>query len=575
MARDVQVQAETLGGGRQHAFYSGYTPQSRRNHSGHRMDNESQEGNDRVRTGIEGLDEVLLGGIPRTNNILVEGEPGSGKTTLGLAFIHAGAHLYDEPGVIVSFELDPQKLLRDARGFNWNLQALINDGRVKIIQTSPAVLLHDFRSDDGAFASELRALKAKRLMIDGLSPLRLYAETNDLPFREDVHLLIEALTRLGVTTLVTAEVASSLAPSHPHERFIFDTIISLTREEQKRRVHRTLSVVKSRGQDFITGSHAMRIEAGAGIQVYRRAQSRPVEFEDQPTSTKRLSIGLPELDAIMDGGPYEGSITLVAGISGTGKTVLGVQFLSSAVKAGRKALLVSLDEHPQQMLRNAATLGFDLQEMLDAGQLFIHYESPLELELDVHFDRVAAIVERHRIDCIVFDSVAVYEMANRDQAADFLYALANYCKGRLATVFFNYESPELLGVSQISQELKGSHLVDNIILLSYVEISTRLRRALVVPKSRGSHNVQVTHEYAIGPGGLSLLDVDASGPVDATTAVPQLPFTAYYGLLSRSPSRQSPAIEEAVTHGIEMPPSTELQPEVSSSPDAEQDSTPR
>ena len=128
------------------------------------MDNESQEGNDRVRTGIEGLDEVLLGGIPRTNNILVEGEPGSGKTTLGLAFIHAGAHLYDEPGVIVSFELDPQKLLRDARGFNWNLQALINDGRVRIIQTSPAVLLHDFRSDDGAFASELRALKAKRLM---------------------------------------------------------------------------------------------------------------------------------------------------------------------------------------------------------------------------------------------------------------------------------------------------------------------------------------------------------------------------------------------------------------------------
>jgi circadian clock protein KaiC len=515
---------------------------------------------DRVKTGIAGLDEVLRGGVPRNNNILVEGEPGSGKTTLGLAFIHAGAHLYDEPGVIVSFELDPQKLLRDARGFNWNLQALIDSGRVKIIQTSPAVLLNEFRTDDGAFASELRALKAKRLMIDGLSPLRLYADAHDLPFREDVHLLIEGLTRLGVTTLVTAEVAPSLAPAHPHERFVFDTIISLSREEHKRRVHRTISVVKSRGQDFITGNHAMRIEEGAGIRVYRRAQSRPVGSEDQPTSTRRVQIGLPALDAIMDGGPYEGSITLVSGISGTGKTVLGVQFLTSAARQGRKTLLVSLDEHPQQMQRNAATLGFDLRKMMDDGQFFIHYESPLELELDVHFDRVVSLVEEHDIDCIVFDSVAVYEMADREQAADFLYALANYCKGRLATVFFNYESPELLGISQISEELKGSHLVDNIILLSYVEVSTRLRRALVVPKSRGSHNVQVTHEYAIGPGGLSLLDLDQHAA--ETLAVPQLPFAAYYGLLSRSPTRQSPAVEEAVANGNDMPPSAALQPEV-------------
>ena len=512
--------------------------------------------NELVNTGIIGLDDILLGGIPRNNNLIVEGPPGSGKTTLGLGFIYHGALDFDEPGAIVSFELDPAKLLRDASGFNWDLQGLIDQGKIKIIQTSPAVLLSEFRSDDGVFAASLVAMGAKRLLIDGLTPLRLYAEGNDLPFREDVHLLIEGLTRLGVTTMVTAEKDESLSGVLAHERFVFDTIISLTREESRRRVNRRLTVMKSRGQDFITGSHTMRIEPGEGIHVYRRAQSLPVAGLDQATSEERLSIGSPAIDKMMDGGLYKGSVTLVSGISGTGKTVLSVQFLTHAIKNGHKALLVSLDEHPRQLMRNANSLGFDLQGPLDSGDLFIHYESPLELELDVHLDRIVKLVEKEGIDCVVFDSIAVYEMASRSEVADYLYVLASYFKNRLATTLFNYESPELLGVSQISEELKGSHLVDNIILLNYVEISTVLRRALAVPKARGSRNRQVTREYAIAKGGLLL--VDESDSHSLAQAVPQLPFSSYYGLLSRSPSRQSPAVEEALASGSPMPDSAQL-----------------
>ena len=516
-----------------------------------------------VKTGITGLDEVLRGGLPRQNNLLVEGAPGAGKTTFGLGFIYAGAALFDEPGAIVSFELDAAKLLRDASGFNWDLQAQIDQGKIKVIQTSPAVLLSEFRNPDGAFSETLRAMGCKRLLIDGLTPLRLYADAHDIPFREDLHLLIEGISRLGVTTLMTAERDETLGTVAAHERFVFDTIIALTRAEQNRRVIRRLNVLKSRGHDFIGGSHTMRIEGGKGIHVYRRAQSRPHNSAEQPTSNERLSIGSAPIDEMMDGGLYKGSVTMLSGISGTGKTVLSVQFLNACIQGGHKTLLVSLDEHPRQLIRNAASLGFDLEGMLARRELFIHYESPLELELDVHFDRVVKLVEEEGIDCVVFDSCAVYEMTSPDEVADYLYAVATFFKDRLATIFFNYETPELLGLSQISQELKGSHLVDNIILLNYVEISTVLRRAIAIPKVRGSRNKQITREYVIGEGGLMLLDENA-GNADPAGVVPQLPFSSYYGLLSRSPSRQSPLIEDAVAHGDKLPASVDLPTEAAS-----------
>ncbi len=510
-------------------------------------------GRDFVRTGIPGLDELFLGGVTRHNSILVEGAPGTGKTTLALGFMCAGAAELGEPGIIVSFELDQAKLIRDAKGFDWNIEKLIADRRLKIVSASPEALFKELRARDSVLLEFIEDVGAKRLMIDGLTPLKLYAEAASLSFRSDLNALIEELTTMGVTTLVTAERDVGEGASPAHERYVFDTIVSLSRLERHRRVHRRLTIEKSRGQDFIEGSHTMEIVAGAGVQVYRRAQSRPKVGDAQPTSSERLSTGVPALDAMMGGGLYVGSITLVTGLSGTGKTVAGIQFLCSAATSGRKALLVSLDEHPAQILRNAQTLGFDLQRHVDEGRVTIHYESPLELELDLHFDRIVQLVEEKQIDCIVFDSVAVYEATIPEEVADFLYSLATFCKDRLVTAYFNYESPELLGVSQISEELHGSHLVDNIILLGYVEISTRLRRAITVPKVRGSRNVQVTREYVIGPDGISIVE-ETVEMENGAGAVPQLPFSAYYGLLSRSPTRQSPVIEEAITAGNTLPP---------------------
>ncbi len=511
------------------------------------------EGAELVRTGIPGLDTVLLGGAPRNNNILVEGGPGAGKTTMGLRFIHAGASEFGEPGIIISFELDPRKLLRDALGFDWDLAGAIEAGTVKIVETSPAVLLAELTDADGVLATELRAMGARRLLIDGLTPMRLRAMGGDVPFRERLHRFIDGLTRMGVTSFVTREAEAD--GGEAHERYVFDTIINLGQRRIRGRIQRTLTVVKSRGQDFIAGVHTMRIVSGEGVRVYPRAESRPKRTIDQPTSTVRVSTGCETLDELMDGGLFEGSVTMVSGISGSGKTVAGVQFLTEGAARGHKCLLVSLDEHPQQLIRNATTLGLPLAEFIEQGKVHVFFESPLELELDVHFDRITQLVEAHDIDLVVCDSVAVYETNSGERASDFLYALATYFKNRLATVYFNYESPELLGVSQISKDLRASHLVDNILLLSYVEISTRLRRALAVPKARGSQNIQTTREFEIREGGIALVEeaVDTH-----ETKVPQLPFSHYDGLLSRSPSRRAPAVDQALANGDELPGDTPM-----------------
>lgn len=511
---------------------------------------------DLVETGIAGLDEIFMGGVKENNIILLEGSPGTGKTTLGLEFIYRGARDMKENGLIISFELSPQKLLRDAKGFGWDFEGLIRKNRVKIIYTSPLVILQELQSPNSVLINEIKSLDARRILIDGLTPLKIFGElVNGRPFRDSLHLLVENLQRYGVTAMLTREIPEGRkagSETLEHEQYVCDTIITIMNTTNERNTHRYLEVKKSRGQDFIPGQHTLRIVANKGIEVFRRTQSRPKEFNQQPTSLTRTSTGIQALDVIMGGGIYDGSVTLAVGISGTGKTVMGVQFLVEGAKQGKPGLLVTCDEHPQQLIRNAMTLGFDLQKYIDEGLITILYDSPLELEMDVHFDRIMKAVDEHKVQRVVMDSIAAYESSNAREAHQFIYALATYFKNRLITAVYNYESPELLGLSQISLELKASAIVDNIILLNYVEISTQMRRAITVPKVRGAKIPQKTREFVIETGGIRLIDEekDFKGSVDE---VPQLPFSAYYGVLSRAPARKSPVIEESIAKGEGMP----------------------
>jgi circadian clock protein KaiC len=369
-----------------------------------------------IQTGLYGLGPIFLGGIRRGNVILVEGAAGTGKTLMGLEFIYRGITEYQEPGIIVVFEMTPSKLVRDAAGFGWDLEALQQQNRLKIILTSPQVLEQELRSPDSLLLEATSEIGAQRMFIDGLSLLRTVSNgANGTPgnglaaYRELLQQLFEGLQRENLTAMLAHEVSAHATPAATLEvaEFLADTVIVLTRERYGRGIRRSLEITKSRGQDFDTGQHTLRITSGTGLEVFRRVQAPPRSALAQPTSTAMRSvIGVEPLDTLLGGGLFDGSTTMVVGISGAGKTVLGVQLLlEGAQKQGKRGLLVSLDEHPAQIMRNAETLGLNLQAHVDAGTVQILHEYPQELDIDAHFDRVIRAIEASQIERLVIDGM--------------------------------------------------------------------------------------------------------------------------------------------------------------------------
>lgn len=501
------------------------------------------ESNDLVRTGIAGLDPILFGGIPRTNVILVEGTTGSGKTLLGVEFIYRGITEFSEPGIIVVFEVSPDKLIRDAATMGWDLLGLQAQKKLQIVFTSPQVLDQELRSPDSLLLETAAEMRAQRIFIDGVGLLRQatapgtpLTATGPGSYRELLQQLIEALNREHLTAMLSHELGT-----YPESQLtleaadsLVDTVIRLRRTLTSRRVLRSVEIVKSRGQDYEAGEHTLGICAGRGLEVFRRVQA-PLRLNlDQPTSKARRSvIGVDALDALLGGGILDGSTTMVVGLSGVGKTVLGTQILrEGALKQNKRGLLISLDEHPAQIVRNAETIGLDLQAQIDEGTIHVLFDSPQELQIDAHFAKIVRTIEENDIQRMVIDGMTSYSTALSDQAIyrDFFHALVAYSKHRLMTTFFSYENPEFLGLSSFMPDFPVSSIVDNIILLSLVEINSTLRRCLTVVKARGSAHEFDSREYVIGQGGITLL------PFDETVSQ-ALPLASYSGILSRAPSR--------------------------------------
>lgn len=499
-----------------------------------------------VKTGIKGLDEVLFGGIPRGNIILVAGAAGTGKTTLGVEFVYRGARQFNEPGMIVLFEVAPDKLIRDAALFGWDLRALERDRRLKIVFTTRQVFQQELQRADSVLLAEAAEIGARRLFVDG--PVRLAVPNGGEP-RDAFHLLAEGLHRENLTAMLALESTfPDTAATRAPEEFVADTILGLSIEPVQRAVLRSVEIVKSRGHEYALGRHSFRIVNGQGLEVYRRVQApRSLQREGGAAfdSTSRVPTGIPGLDELVNGGYYVASTTLVVGISGAGKSVMALQFIAEGARRGERSLMITLDEPPAQVLRNAHTIGIDLQSAIDRGLVHLWYEPPQEFEVDRHFAQIEAIVEDFQPKRAVIDSLSTYGSslgATERSFRDFFHAIVALMKEHQVTAVYNHENPEMLGMSSMMGEFKVSSLVDNIILMNWVELGDTFRHALTVAKMRAMPTSRATHECEIVNGrGMTVLPRPLAG------ALPVLPFAGYLGLISRAPARRGPPVvsEEA------------------------------
>lgn len=463
------------------------------------------------RSGVPGLDEVMLGGFLRGHSVMIEGYTGTGKTSLGESIIHAGIVQFDEHGVIVTFEQLPETLYRDALSLGWDLRALERQDKLRVVFISPATLVEEVTAQISKVNELISDVDAQRLFIDGINMLET-VERDPFLRRRLIDQVIAAFRREGLSVFFSREKPEATPLGAAPESYIADTVIQLTQVLRHHRRIRFLEVIKSRGQDSLNGLHTFTIGPG-GVTVYPRQtlpalQPRPVAFGET-----RAAFGVEPLDQMLQGGLFKRSATLLAGSSGTGKTLLCLQFLIHGAKTGEPGLFVSLEEPVEQVINSARNLAPDVDRLVQSRALTVLQFSPLEVDVNEQIVRVRDAVKSLGVTRLCFDSLSNYQdLLPEVEYKDYVYALLAYVKSLDVTSIFTSEIRELTSVETITP-YGTSYLLDNIIMLRFVELANTLRRALVILKTRGSGHANDIREYEITGEGIRILPIDPSVPV--------------------------------------------------------------
>ncbi len=452
-----------------------------------------------VPTGIKGFDGLVYGGIIRGNSVLVEGIPGAGKTTFGIEFVYRGITEFDEPGVIVTCEELPESIYRDALNFGWDLHALEEAGKLRILCTSPEVLAD---AEVSLIEEVVREVGAKRIVIDSISHFR--SVFNDpLSLRRVVYGFCNGLRRLGLTAFLVKERESEGIREYAFEEYVVDAVIRLENKEKPGlHRHRVLEICKTRGQVHIPGKHTFRI-TDEGIKVFALIGAAGLYSEVQQ-EIELLHTGVPGLDDLLQGGLPRGVSVAVAGGSGTGKTVLGLQYLvNGALDYGEKGIFLSMEETPSQLMSNSHRFNWDLHTLQEQGLIKLIYMSLSNMEIDETIISLGERVKSFGARRLVIDSICgmLFRIDNAAILHDKIYCLVTYLNSLNCTTLLI--SPTWEEVAGGKVEVIHSVVQGTVLLKSILSQNRRIRQ-LELYKMRGVNHVMGNHLFEINASGVQV-----------------------------------------------------------------------
>ncbi len=461
----------------------------------------------KVRTGIEGLDEITQGGLPKGRPTLVCGGAGSGKTLLGIEFLVRGATRFNEPGVFMSFEESAEELTKNVASLGFDLNRLIASKRLLVdyvhIERSEIEETGEYDLE-GLFirlGNAIDSIGAKRVVLDTIESL-FAGLPNPSILRAELRRLFRWLKKKGMTAIITGERGENALTRHGLEEYVSDCVILLDHRVANQISTRRLRIVKYRGSTHGTNEFPFLIdERGIAVMPITSLGLK------HTVTSQRISTGIPRLDNMLGGkGYFRGSSILVSGTAGTGKTSVAAHFVDAACRRGERSIFFAFEESPSQIIRNMRSIGIDLQQWVEKGLLKFHAERPTVYGLEAHLASMEKSINIYKPKVVIVDPVTnLSSVANEADVKAMLIRLLDQMKLNQTTTLFT--TLTAAGNSLELTEVGISSLADTWLLLRDIEIGGERNRGLYILKSRGMAHSNQIREFLLTNEGVDLVDV--------------------------------------------------------------------